>query len=150
MIRLPPRSTRTDTLVPNTTLFRSDMFPPDKVPPRAAGPEALEKLGVRARWLFELEERADVPDEAHWQRYVSNYLGALRMIDDQLIRLIDHLETHGLMENTVVVYVGDHGDYLMDYGLRRKGIRLFEELIRLPMVFEIGRASCREGVGQYG
>jgi arylsulfatase A-like enzyme len=112
-----------------------DMFPPGSIPPRAAGPEALEKLGVRARWLFELQERAEVPDEAHWQRYVSNYLGALRMIDDQLVRLIDHLEAHGLMENTVVVYVGDHGDYLMDYGLGRKGVGLFEALIRIPMVF---------------
>jgi arylsulfatase A-like enzyme len=112
-----------------------DMFPPDKVPPRAAGPEALEKLGVRARWLFELEQRADVPDEAHWRRYVSNYLGALRMIDDQLVRLIEHLETRGLMENTIVVYVADHGDYVMDYGLGRKGVGLPEALIRIPMVF---------------
>src|SRR3546814_20547183 len=121
MIRLPPRSTRTDTLVPNTTLFRSDMFPPDKVPPRAAGPEALEKLGVRARWLFELEERADVPDEAHWQRYVSNYLGALRMIDDQLVRLVQQLEARGVMENKGILYVDKHRDYAMDYRHGRPG-----------------------------
>ena len=112
-----------------------DMFPPDKVPPRAAGPEALAKLGVRARWLFELEERADVPDEAHWRRYVSNYLGALRMIDDQLVRLIEHLETRGLTDNTIIAYVADHGDYVMDYGLGRKGVGLPEALIRIPMVF---------------
>ncbi|RIA46069.1 arylsulfatase A-like enzyme [Hephaestia caeni] len=112
-----------------------DMFPPDKVPPRAAGPEALEKLGARARWLFELEERADVPDEAHWQRYVSNYLGALRMIDDQLVRLVKHLEARGMMENTVIVYVADHGDYVMDYGLGRKGVGLSEALTRIPMIF---------------
>ncbi len=112
-----------------------DMFPPDKIPPRAAGPEALEKLGVRARWLFDLEQHAEVPDEAHWRRYVSNYLGALRMIDDQLVRLMEHLESRGLMENTIVVYVGDHGDYVMDYGLGRKGVGLPEALIRIPMVF---------------
>src|SRR3546814_14102736 len=34
MIRRPPRSTRTDTLFPHTTLFRSDWMP--------WGPEALE------------------------------------------------------------------------------------------------------------
>src|SRR3546814_17408080 len=33
MIRPPPRSTRTDTLFPYTTLFRSNLFPPDKSPP---------------------------------------------------------------------------------------------------------------------
>src|SRR3546814_3078640 len=34
MIRRPPRSTRTDTLFPHTTLFRSDWWPA----PRGAGP----------------------------------------------------------------------------------------------------------------
>src|SRR3546814_8891998 len=32
MIRLPPRSTRTDTLFPYTTLFRSPLFPEDLEP----------------------------------------------------------------------------------------------------------------------
>src|SRR3546814_3266369 len=38
MIRRPPRSTRTDTLFPYTTLFRSDQTPD---PPRPAGPRAV-------------------------------------------------------------------------------------------------------------
>src|SRR3546814_4199976 len=37
MIRRPPRSTRTDTLFPYTTLFRSTMSQPTAAPP--AGPE---------------------------------------------------------------------------------------------------------------
>jgi arylsulfatase A-like enzyme len=112
-----------------------DMFPPDSVPPRAAGPEVLEKLGFKARWLYDLEAQAKVPDEAHWRRYVSNYLGALRMIDDQLVRLTDHLKARGIGENTLIVYVADHGDYVMDYGLGRKGVGLPEALVRIPMVF---------------
>src|SRR3546814_12521412 len=94
MIRRPPSATRTHTLFPSTTLFRSfpvetqlpyrivsdaigfmrttrdqpffmqvsipephdpeqvphpywDMFPPDEIPERCAGREALEKLGDR-------------------------------------------------------------------------------------------------------
>src|SRR3546814_17610889 len=39
------------------------------------------------------------------------------------------------MENTVIVYVADHGDYVMDYGLGRKGVGLPEALIRIPMIF---------------
>jgi arylsulfatase A-like enzyme len=112
-----------------------DMFPPESVPPRAAGPEALAKLGFQARWLYEFEKRAEAPDEAHWRRYVSNYLGQLRMIDDQLARLIDHLGRRGLTDNTVIVYMADHGDYVMEYGLGRKGVGMPEALIRIPMVF---------------
>jgi arylsulfatase A-like enzyme len=115
-----------------------DMFPPDSIPPRAAGPEALAKLGFRARWLYELEEHAKVPDETNWRRYVSNYLGQLRMIDDQLARLVEHLDKRGLTDNTVIVYMADHGDYVMEYGLGRKGVGLPEALIRIPMVFAGG------------
>lgn len=115
-----------------------DMFPPDKLLPRKAGPEALAKLGFRARWLFEQQQRAAVPDEEHWQRYVSNYLGALRMVDDQLSRLLAHVEARGLTEDTVIVFTGDHGDYVMDYGLGRKGVGLSEALERIPMTFAGG------------
>uniref|UniRef100_UPI0035CC300A sulfatase family protein n=1 Tax=uncultured Sphingomonas sp. TaxID=158754 RepID=UPI0035CC300A len=115
-----------------------DMFPPDAVPPRAAGPEALAGLGFRARWLFDLEQRAEHPDGANWRRYVSNYLGALRMVDDQLTRLLAHLDQRGLTDNTIIVYTADHGDYVMDYGLGRKGVGLCEPLTRIPLVFAGG------------
>src|SRR3546814_8977232 len=37
MIRRPPRSTRTDTLFPYTTLFRSALAPPGRMVPGAPG-----------------------------------------------------------------------------------------------------------------
>ena len=125
-----------------------DMFPPESVPPRAAGPEALARLGFRARWLYDLEGHAETPDEANWRRYVSNYLGQLRMIDDQLGRLIAHLDKRGLTDNTVIVYMADHGDYVMEYGLGRKGVGLPEALVRIPMVFAGGgvKPGAFEGV----
>src|SRR3546814_6913339 len=50
MIRRPPRSTRTDTLFPYTTLFRSV---------RQSGPEALQGLECRSvgRMVFRQERR---------------------------------------------------------------------------------------------
>src|SRR3546814_15155708 len=38
MIRRPPRSTRTDTLFPYTTLFRSQLFPPARGTDRPPAP----------------------------------------------------------------------------------------------------------------
>ena len=45
----------------------------------------------------------------------------LRLIDDQVARLLGHLQTAGIAKNTIVVYLSDHGDYFCDYGLMRKG-----------------------------
>lgn len=125
-----------------------DMFPPDKVPERKAGPEALAKLGFRARWLYDLEQLVEEPDDRHWRRYVATYLGQMRMVDDQIARLIAHLRKTGRMNNTLIVFLADHGDYVMDYGLGRKGVGIPEALIRIPMVF--AGAGVRRGSGLDG
>ena len=111
-----------------------DMYPPDAVPDRCAGPEVLKDLGYRAQWLYGLSN-SSYPSEKHWRRYKSNYLGSLRLIDDQLARLVDHMRQKDIFKNTILVYLADHGDYLMDYGLPRKGVGLFECLTRIPMVW---------------
>ena len=84
--------------------------------------------------LYQHQENG-FPTEENWRRYKSNYLGMLRLIDDQLARLVQFLDAKHLMDNTIVVYLADHGDYLMDYGLGRKGVGLPECLTRIPMVW---------------
>lgn len=125
-----------------------DMFPPEKLPDRCAGPEALAKLGPRARWLYKLMQASFPETEEHWRRYVSNYLGALRMIDDQVARLTEFLHSSGLMENTIFVRLSDHGDYLMDYGLARKGVGLPEDLCHIPMYWTGPGVKPSKAVGQ--
>src|SRR3546814_3745364 len=57
MIRRPPRSTRTDTLFPYTTLFRSGRFSLVPLLPVAGLPETLDyRRGERARTLERSEE----------------------------------------------------------------------------------------------
>lgn len=112
-----------------------DMFPPDAVPPRGAGPEALRKKGFQWQWEYELQNHIEPDSDKSWRRYVSNYLGSLRMIDDQLDRLLSYMRKQHLLENTIIVYVADHGDFLTDYGLMRKGVGLPEALARIPMVW---------------
>src|SRR3546814_8970690 len=60
MIRRPPRSTRTDTLFPYTTLFRSDMQRRNALP-QAGGPRDLPNRQVRlvaAGWVIWTPEGA--------------------------------------------------------------------------------------------
>ncbi|HVI98849.1 MAG TPA: sulfatase-like hydrolase/transferase [Sphingomonas sp.] len=112
-----------------------DMFPPDAIPDRCAGPEALAKLGYRTNWLARLERTGFPAVQQVWRRYVSNYLGMLRLIDDQVARMLAFMDGQGLLDNTIIVRVSDHGDYLMEYGLGRKGVGLPEALTHIPMVW---------------
>jgi len=112
-----------------------NMFPPESIPARCAGPEALTNMGSRAQWEYRLQQN-NFPDTEHeWRRYVSNYLGALRMIDDQIARLNGYLEKRLLTKKTLVVFTSDHGDYLMNYGLGRKGVGLYEDLTHTPQIW---------------
>ena len=99
--------------------------------PGSPGPQK----GYKWQWLRGLEEDANSGYDSLWRRTRSNYLGMLRLIDDQLGRLLSFLERAGFAENTVVVYLSDHGDYFCDYGLIHKGVGMPEDLIHVPMVW---------------
>src|SRR3546814_3802504 len=54
MIRRPPRSTRTDTLFPDTTLFRSRSMIDQHLPLPARAPSAVTAVDLQmlVRWLW--------------------------------------------------------------------------------------------------
>jgi arylsulfatase A-like enzyme len=59
----------------------------------------------------------------------------LRLLDDQVKRFVQFLDTQGLRENTIIVFLSDHGDFVGEYGLMRKGPELPEGLVRIPLQF---------------
>lgn len=108
-----------------------EMFGEDEVPERTAGPEARDAKGPMFRWLGELFESKRPGFDDQWRRYRSNYFGMLRLIDDQIERLLAHLGDRA--EDTLIVFVADHGDFVGEYGLQRKGAGMPEVLMRIPM-----------------
>jgi len=110
------------------------MFDPDQLPEPETGAEAMELKGFSLEWCRESFVKAFPDYERSIPRARSNYMGMLRLIDDQIRRFVDHLSNRGLMENTVLVVLSDHGDFVGEYGLLRKGPELPELLTRIPMV----------------
>lgn len=107
------------------------MFDPAEVPDRTVGPEVLDRMGWRFRWLHSLIEEKRPGFDTEWRRLRANYLGMLRLIDDQIGRLLDRLGP--ALEDTVVIVLSDHGDLVGEYGLQRKGAGLPEALVRIPL-----------------
>lgn len=112
-----------------------NMFPPESIPARCAGPENLPQAGFRAQWEYRMQQDASPQTELLWRRYLSNYMGCLRMIDDQVKRLVEHLESSGLLEKTVFVFTTDHGDSLMKYGIAHKGLGLQETVTHTSQIW---------------
>ena len=65
---------------------------------------------------------------------LARYYGMTSWVDDQVGRLLHGLRANGLADDTIVVFLSDHGDNLGSHGLFNKG-RLIEESIRIPMIW---------------
>ncbi len=114
-----------------------DMFPPESLPPLSCGAETCSVKGEDYVWERNAWERVLGPEaDKRIQRVRSNYHGMLRLIDDQFKRFIYGLEERGLRDNTVVVFLSDHGDFAGEYGLIRKGVGLPEVLCRINMMWQ--------------
>jgi len=59
----------------------------------------------------------------------------MRLIDDQMRGLMNYLKQNDLYDNTVVIFVADHGDFTGQYGLIKKGVEVPECLTRIPMIW---------------
>ena len=64
---------------------------------------------------------------------VPAYMGLITEIDDQIGRLMSHLDALAMRENTLIVFTSDHGDYLGDHWLGEK--ELFHDASsRVPLI----------------
>ncbi|MXY04258.1 MAG: sulfatase [Gammaproteobacteria bacterium] len=67
------------------------------------------------------------------QDYLKDYYGALSAVDDSLGRIWGFLETHGLEEDTMVVFYSDNGFLIGDHGLIDKR-NAYEGSVRVPLL----------------
>ncbi|EFO29812.1 sulfatase [Roseibium sp. TrichSKD4] len=67
------------------------------------------------------------------EKVIPAYMGLIKQCDDQLGRLLDHLEATGELDNTMIVLTSDHGDYLGDHWLGEKDM-FHDPSVKIPMI----------------
>ncbi len=65
----------------------------------------------------------------------NRYLNAMRHADECLGQVIDTLEEHKLTDSTLVVVLGDHGEAFWQHRNRGHAPHIYEENVRVPLVF---------------
>jgi arylsulfatase A-like enzyme/lysophospholipase L1-like esterase len=68
-----------------------------------------------------------------YQRYIKDYLGCIAAVDENVGRVLAHLDASGLADNTVVIYSSDQGFYLGEHGWYDKRW-MFEESLSMPFL----------------
>lgn len=77
-----------------------------------------------------------VLDERQLRDITAIYYGMISAIDHQVGRILGALEAKGLLDNTIVIYTSDHGEWLGDHGLLLKGPMVYDGLLRVPCLMQ--------------
>jgi len=113
-----------------------DPHDPTLVPPRAfleervafALPEDLDRMS-------NLAGRSGAPDlrRAEPTQRVDLYDAEIAYMDQQVRRILDHLEQRGGLDDTIVAVIGDHGEGLGQHDFWTHGL-LYQEQLRVPLI----------------
>ena len=65
---------------------------------------------------------------------VAAYWAMCEHIDHEVGRILNALDETGQRDNTLVIFMSDHGEMLGDHGLWFKGPHFYEEAVRVPLI----------------
>jgi arylsulfatase A-like enzyme len=96
-------------------------------------------------WLHFYDAHAPYePPEPFRTTYATDpYLGELAFVDAQLGRVLMFLESRQLLDRTIVVVIGDHGESLGEHGERTHGLFVYESVMRVPFIIRAPYARLR-------
>ena len=66
--------------------------------------------------------------------FAQDYDGEIAFMDQQIGRLLDSLRTRGLLDRTLVVAIGDHGESLGEHGEDEHGVFLYDAVLKVPFI----------------
>jgi iduronate 2-sulfatase len=75
-------------------------------------------------------------DDARRREFIQAYYASISFIDAQLGVILDALRAANQWENTIIVFVGDHGYNLGEHFMWGK-VMLFEESARVPLIVRV-------------
>ncbi len=79
-----------------------------------------------------------------YQRYMRDYSKVIKNLDDNIGRLLDYLEEHDMLENTIIIYTSDQGFYMGEHGWFDKRF-MYEESFSTPLVMHLPKEFVKHG-----
>lgn len=115
-----------------------DLYPRDQIELPEDPPD--DRLDIPVAALHDRAHQLELTEDQR-REIIQAYYAATSHMDAQVGVLMDGLERHGLTENTIVVFVSDHGYHLGRHGLWQKS-DLFEGSARVPLIIADPRQSA--------
>ena len=75
------------------------------------------------------------PPPKEWKEYVNFYAYLAQIADFNMGILLDTIEATGQLDDTLIVFLSDHGEMGGSHGLTQKWYQAYEETIHVPLIF---------------
>nr|MDO8111068.1 sulfatase-like hydrolase/transferase [Candidatus Sigynarchaeota archaeon] len=95
---------------------------------RAPGPGEIAKLTA-----WRANSRSLEATDLDFKKAMAMYCGQIRLVDDSLGRIIDAIDESGLIDDTIIVFWSDHGEFVGDFGVTHKFNAFYDCMVRVPV-----------------
>jgi len=68
------------------------------------------------------------------KKWLRAYYSLITLVDMQVGRIVDWLEEHKKLEDTIIVFTSDHGEFGFEHGMYKKDLVLLDALLHVPMI----------------
>ena len=110
--------------------------PADEVADRALEWLATVKSSRFFAWLHFYDAHSPYAPPAEYRvRFADQpYIGEIAFVDAQIGRVREFLEQQGLLDRTIIVVIGDHGESLGDHGESTHGFFVYQSVLHVPLI----------------
>lgn len=111
----------------------NDMYSASDVIPAVRSEVELSDPNPLARHFMGRVAGRTFSKEAAREKIVASYMGLVSQIDDQLGILFRFMDERGLLDDTMIVFTSDHGDYLGDHWMGDKDY-FHDPSVKIPLI----------------
>ncbi|WUJ69571.1 sulfatase-like hydrolase/transferase [Kribbella soli] len=78
-----------------------------------------------------------------WRELVAAYWGYVKLIDEQIGRILAVVDELGLTDDTAVLFTADHGEFTGAHRLHDKGPAMYDDIYRVPLIAKVPGLPAR-------
>ena len=127
-LSIPDPHTPLQCAEPWASMYDRDEVPlPPLVDGEMAGKPVCQQIDFRALC-------GDTVTEPIMREAIAMYYGMISAVDHEVGRFLGELDERGLAEETIVLFMSDHGDYMGEHRMVRKSKALYDCLTQVPLM----------------
>jgi len=112
----------------------------------AIPPYYPEAITLHRQWVPKSYPTGHYTDD-DWRRYLYAYYRLVERVDKEVYKLINELKKNNLYDNSLILFVSDHGDGVGAHRANQKRV-LQEEIIKVPFIVKPPKSKIKNAVNE--